>query len=154
MKPGTRRRPQHSVRLARTSDTYEFLVRYPWGASAISGYRRAARHFGFHTREDPTLAGSDAYRLFVHKSAAMLRQAVKTLEVAYVSDQQAAIDDVELSIGASGVAWFAQDWKHWDPDQDEGALECLGWKRFVVETGKNYRVTLQLVKRRRPRREA
>ena len=154
MKQGTSHRPHRSGRLVRTADAYEFLVRYPWGASAIGGYRRAARHFGFHTREDPTFAGSDAYRLFVHKSAAMLRQAVKTLEVAYVSDQQAAIDDAELSIGASGVAWFAQDWKHWDPDQDEGALECLGWKRFVVETGKNYRVTLQLVKRRRPRREA
>lgn len=153
MKPGTRRRPPHSVQLVRTADTYEFLVRYPWGASAISGYRRAARHFGFHTREDSTLAGSDAYRLFVHKRAAILRQAVKVLEVAYISDQQAAIDDAEASLASGDVAWFAQDWKHWDEEQDEGALEHLGWKRLIVKAGRSYRITLQLVKRRRPIRE-
>jgi hypothetical protein len=135
----------------RTADTYEFLVRDPWGASAISGYRRAARHFGLHTMEDSTLAGSDRYRLFVHKRAAALRRVVKMLEIAYASNQQDAIDEAEMSLYSAHVPWFAQDWKDWNAEQDEGALETLGWKRLMVKVENGYRVTLKLLKRRRPR---
>ncbi|MGA7991637.1 MAG: hypothetical protein WCC53_09420 [Thermoanaerobaculia bacterium] len=141
-----------STRLVRTSEIFEFLVRYPWGSSAISGYRRAARHFGFHTREDPTFEGSDAYRVFVDKSAAALRRVVKALEIAYSSGQQNVIDDAEAELAGGDVIWFAQDWKHWEAEQDEGALERLGLKRRIVEAGKSYLVTLKVVKGRRSRR--
>ena len=147
-------RTRRRVRLARTADAYEFLVCSPFGASAISGYRRAARHFGLHTLEDPTAEGSDEYRILVHKSAPALRRAAEVLEHGYGSDRQSAIDEAEMWLATSNVTWFAQDWKHWDQDQDEGALERLGWKRFIVKAGKSYRITLRLVKRRRPRREA
>ena len=145
----TTRKTSQRDRLARTAGIYEFLVREPFGASAISGYRKAARHFGLHTREDPTLAGSDGYRVFVHKSAARLRQAVKMLDVAYVSDQQNVIDDAEAELAGWHVPWFAQDWKYWDAEQDEGALETLGWKRRIAKAGNGYRITLRRVGRRR-----
>ena len=51
----------------------------------------------------------------------------------------------------SDVTWFAQDWRCWDEAQDEGALACLGWKRLVVKSEKSYRITLQLIKKRRSR---
>jgi hypothetical protein len=123
-------RPQRNIRFIRTSDTFEFLVREPWGASAISGYRKAARHFGLHTREDPTMEGSDAYRVLVHRSAASLRRAAEVMNRGYGSDIQDAIDDAEIWLLRSDVTWFAQDWRYWDEAQDEGALECLGWKRL------------------------
>ena len=149
MKPGTKHRPQRRARLVRTADTYEFLVREPWGASAISGYRRAARHFGLHTMEDPTMEGSDAYRVFVHKSVSALRRAARMLDRAYTSNQQDAIDDAEIWLLDNHLIWFAHDWHYWDEAQDEGALECLGWKRLVVKRENIYRITLRLIKKRR-----
>lgn len=151
----TGERSARSVRrLARTADTYEFLVRAPFGASAISGYRRAARHFGLHTLEDPTAEGSDAYRVLVHENARALARAAQVLEHAYGSDRQSAIDEAEVWLARSDVSWFAQDWKYWDMDQDEGALDCLGWKRFVVQSAKSYRITLRRVKKGRGRSKA
>jgi hypothetical protein len=50
---------RHTPRLLRNRRTYEFLIRYPHGTTAINGYRRAARHFKFHTLEDPTTVGTD-----------------------------------------------------------------------------------------------
>ena len=144
-------RTRRRVRLARTADAYEFLVRSPFGASAISGYRRAARHFGLHTLEDPTAEGSDGYRVLVHKSAPALRRAAEVLELAYASDRQSVIDEAEMWLATSDVTWFAQDWRCWDEAQDEGALACLGWKRLVVKSEKSYRLTLQLIKKRRSR---
>ena len=49
MTPKKRRTP----RLIRNRRTFEFVIRYPHGIAAINGYRRAARHFNFHTLEDP-----------------------------------------------------------------------------------------------------
>ena len=145
----TRRRPSRSVRLVRTADTYVFLVQYPFGGSVISGYRKAARHFGLHTMEDPTMEGADAYRVLVHKSRPAIRRAAQVLDRAYGSDQQSAIDDAEMWLTRSNVTWFAQEWNYWDDAQDEGALACLGWKRLIVKSEKSYRVTLQLIKKRR-----
>jgi hypothetical protein len=141
--------------LKRTEDTYEFLVTYPHGGSAISGYRRAARHFGLHTREDPTYEGSDAYRVLVHESAQKLRDVAKALNDAYSAanssdlGDETLIDEVEdWLVLKSDVAWFTHDWSYWGQDQDEGALEHLKWKRTVVESGKDYRVTLRIAGKR------
>jgi hypothetical protein len=144
-------RTRRRGRLARTADTYEFLVRPPFGASVISGYRKAARHFGLQTMEDPTMEGSDGYRVLVHKSAPVLRRAADVLDRAYGSDRQSAIDEAEMWLATSDVTWFAQDWRYWDEAQDEGALACLGWKRLVVKSEKSYRITLKLIKKRRSR---
>lgn len=137
------------VRLERTADTYEFVIRPPLGASVISGYRRAAHHFGLHTLEDPTAEGSDGYRVLVHRSLPRLKKAAAVLERAYSSDRQNRIDDAEAWLARSGVTWFAQDWNYWDQAQDQGALACLGWKRRVVKTEKSYRITIQLIKKLR-----
>ena len=120
--------------LTRDTRTYEFIVRYPHGTSAINGYRRAARHFGLHTREDSTTIGSDATRLFVHRDAARLRAADRTLSAAYASNDDSRIEDAEWWLAAdSGVHWFEQDWNGWEPELDEGALEHLGWRREMTE---------------------
>ena len=74
MTPKKRRTP----RLLRNRHTFEFVTRYPHGTSAINGYRRAARHFKFHTLEDPTTVGTDTCRLLIHKSARKLREACET----------------------------------------------------------------------------
>lgn len=67
-------------RLLRDRNTFEFFVKDPWGTSAIHGYRRACRHFGYHTLDDPTAAGSDDYRLLVSKNRKKLQQAAKVLK--------------------------------------------------------------------------
>jgi hypothetical protein len=140
-------------RLIRNRNTFEFLTRYPNGTAAINGYRRAARHFKFHTLEDPTMVGSDAYRLFVHKSAQKLREAAKVIGDAYTlantADDEELIDEAEMWLCDSDVLWFAQDWKYWDMEQDEGALELLGWERLIAPYGDaGYRVTLRLAKKK------
>lgn len=104
--------------------------------------------------EDPTMEGSDAYRVFVHESASVLRRAAKVLDRAYGSQEQSAIDDAEIWLLQGDVIWFAQDWQYWDEAQDEGALECLGWKRSIAKVGKSYRIMLKLIKQRRARRKA
>jgi hypothetical protein len=50
--------------------------------------------------------------------------------------------------GESGVHWFAHEWNYWDQEQDLGALECLGWRRTVVEMARQYRVTIHKAGRR------
>jgi hypothetical protein len=147
------------ARLNRTSNTYEFFVRYPYGSSVIRGYRRAARHFGLHTLHDPTFAGSDGYRLLIHKSAKKLREAARVLGHAYAhaneTDDETLIDEAEFWLEIkSGVHWFSHDWKHWDQEQDEGALEHLGWRRVVVEEDDGFRITLQLDGKRDPGRRS
>ena len=47
--------------LRRTKTAFEFYISSPWGLSAVNGYRRAARHFGLHTLEDPTTLGTDSF---------------------------------------------------------------------------------------------
>ena len=158
MKKNATPRRSPAPRLVRTRNVYEFIVRFPWGSSAISGYRRAARHFGFHTMEDPTLEGSDAYRVLVHKDARQLRAAAKMLSDAYSCEEDAPGEAAEMwLICESGIHYFTHDWKHWDPEQDEGALECLGWERRVVElnwpSGCAYRVTLRSGGRRISRQQ-
>jgi len=144
MTPKKRRTP----RLLRNRRTFEFVTRYPHGTAAINGYRRAARHFKFHTLEDPTTIGSDTCRLLIHKSARKLREAAKLLREAYASGDEELIDKAEMWLACdSGVHWFDQDWKYWDQEQDEGALECLGWERLIVESGDRYRVTLRVAKK-------
>ena len=120
------------------------MTQYPHGTSAINGYRRAARHFKFHTHADPTSEGSDACRLLIHKNAGKLREAVKRLGEAHASDDDELIEKTEMWLASdSGVHWFDHDWKYWNQEQDEDALECLGWERFIVASGERYRVTLR-----------
>ena len=141
-------RKQPTRRLVRNRHTFEFLVRYPHGTAAINGYRRAARHFKFHTLEDPTTVGGDTCRLFVHKSAQKLREAAKVVGDAYTSGDDELIDEAEMWLATdSDVHWFDHSWKYWAIEQDEGALECLGWKRLIVESGASYRVTLRVAKK-------
>lgn len=141
------------TRLQRTKNAFEFLVRYPHGTSAINGYRRAARHFGLHTLEDPTTVGTDTCRLLIHKSAKRLREAARVLDRAYSVGDQNLIDEAEAwLVIKSDIHWFDHDWKHWDQEQDEGAIEQLGWDRVISETGNSYRITLRLAAKRGGRR--
>jgi hypothetical protein len=137
-----------AARLKRTRNTYEFCIRYPHGTSAINGYRRAARHFGLHTLEDPSTLGTDTCRLFIHKDIRKLREAARVIKSAYASGDESLIEDAEEWLasgggGGGGVTWFDHDWRYWDQEQDEGALECLGWNRGVVELGSQYRLTIK-----------
>lgn len=133
------------TRLKRTRNTYEFLIRYPYGISAINGYRRAARYFGLHTLEDPTTVGTDTCRLLIHKSTKRLRDAAKVLNHAYSSDDQTLIDTAEIWLTTeSDVHWFDHDWKYWNQEQDVGALEQLGWNRVIIEASNSFRITLRL----------
>jgi hypothetical protein len=129
--------------LKRDATTYEFIVRYPHGTSAINGYRRAARHFGLHTLEDPTTHGGDSTRLLIHRDASALRAAWSKLSTAYTSDEADDVDQVEMWLATeSGVHWFDHDWQYWAAEQDQGALEQLGWRRRVVTRGGGLRVTV------------
>lgn len=117
-----------AARSKRSATEFAFVVRYPWGTSAIEGYRRAAEHFGLCTRVDPTTDGDDVTRLLIHADAAVLARAVEgLLALLDGSDEDDPYEwpDVDLLIEA-GVHWFTQDWKHWDAEQDEGVLEGLG----------------------------
>lgn len=144
MTPKKRRTP----RLLRNRHTFEFVTRYPHGTSAINGYRRAARHFKFHTLEDPTTVGTDTCRLLIHKSARRLREAAKILGEAYASGDDELINEAEMWLAHdSDVHWFDHDCKYWDEEQDEGALGCLGWERLIVESGDCYRVTLRVARK-------
>jgi hypothetical protein len=139
------------ARLKRTENRYEFLIRYPYGTSAVNGYRRAARHFGLHTLEDPTTVGTDTFRLLIHKSAKRLREAARILNRAYSADDETLINEAETWLAIeSDIHWFDHDWKYWNQEQDEGALEQLGWKRIVVQVGNSFRVTLLFAGKRGP----
>ncbi len=131
--------------LKRTRDTFEFFVCDPFGSSVMNGYRRAARHFGLHTLEDPGSVGTDTFRMLIHKSAGKLRRVANALAKVYESG-----DDIEaeMLLHDSGVHWFDHDWSYWCVEADEGALDQLGWIRRVTRCGPRYRVTLRL---RKPR---
>ena len=149
MKRKPRPKKSESSRLIRDRDTYEFIVRRPHGASAISGYRRAARHFGLHTLEDPSFTGGDSFRMFVSKDARKLRLLAKDIHQAYATGGDDAFDAAELLVmEADSVHFFTQDVNYWNIEDDEGALECLGWKRSIVEKPSYYRVTIQQAQRR------
>jgi hypothetical protein len=93
--------------------------------------------------------GTDSCRLLIHKSASKLREAAKRLGDAYTSGDDELIQEAEIwSSFDSDVHWFARDWKYWDQEKDDGALECLGWERLIVESGaKSYRVTIRVAKK-------
>jgi hypothetical protein len=130
---------------------YKFTVFYPFGTTAIQGYRRAARYFGLHTRIDPTTEGTDQWRLLVHKDAKLLRRTAKTL-LDHAMSESDNFDAQEFEILLnSGIHWFAQDWKWWDIQNDDGALEHLGWSRAITELPNG---SFRVVLRRLPRRKA
>jgi hypothetical protein len=131
------------ARLKRTRKTYEFFVGIPYGSSAMNGYRKAARHFGFRTLEDPCTDGTDTFRLLIHKSSQKLRTVARMLQRAALSDDKCAIWDADMEILVSDIHYFHHNWRHWDQVQDEDALENLSWSRTVTKLGKRYRVTLK-----------
>jgi hypothetical protein len=135
-KPHSKRQPK----LRRTSDIYEFLVRYPWGMSSINGYRHAARHFGLHTLEDPSSRGWDSCGLLVHRSVQALREASRVSATIEPEDW----DTFYVEMANRGVGVIDHDWKHWDPDDDKAALAGLGLDAEAVEyEDGRYRVTLR-----------
>ena len=74
--------------------------------------RRAARHFKFHTLENPTAIGGDTCLLLIHKRARKLHEAAKLLREAYASEDEELIDKAEMWLACdSGVHWFDHDWK-------------------------------------------
>jgi hypothetical protein len=142
-------------RLQRSADIFEFIVDYPHGTSALAGYRKAARHFGWRTREDPTLAGGDQWRLLIGRDDRVLREAVRRLSESDESheseDEDDLFPDMDILLDLN-VHWIAQDWKYWDMEAEAGAMESLGWTRSVVPHGKRaFRVTLRLKGRRKRR---
>jgi len=160
MTPSDHKQATRSKPLVRNARCFEFLVKYPWGTTAINGYRRAARHFGLHTIEDPTFEGSDAYRMFVDRSESRLRSVAASVRKINALDDGTK-DDFEpvddWLVEQDDLHWFSHDWKHWLMEDDEVAIEGLGWQRSVVEMGNRYRVTLTLGRRRhvsRPRRSS
>jgi hypothetical protein len=144
------RKPNRRPR--RSGSVYKFVLRDPWGTNAIYGYRRAARHFGLKTLEDPSLEGTDQWRLLVHKDAGLLRRTGKRLVEHNIAtserdDDYVLVEEMDILL-KSGVHWFAQDCNWWDIENDEGALESLGWARTVTEPQKG---TYQVVLRQRPK---
>jgi hypothetical protein len=149
--------PAGRTALVRSRSRYELIVSYPWGTSAISGYRRAARHFGLHTRLDSTSKGTDQWCLLIHRDEAVLRAAARSLTNYARScndreiDNEGVLDEEFEILLNSGAHWFAHDWKWWDIEGDEGALEGLRWSRIVTQRDDgSYRVSLR---RRRTKSE-
>jgi len=139
-------------KLRRDARTFELIVRAPHGTSVIEGYRRAARHFGFRTLQDPTTAGGDDTRILIHRDAAVLRRAARALSKGWASENESDADEAELWLATeSDVHWFHHDWRYWDAQQDRGALEHLGWTRKITQIGDTYLVHL---KTKRPQRAA
>jgi hypothetical protein len=125
----------------RAAGVYKFTVREPWGTSVINGYRRAARHFGLHTRNDPTAEVSDSYRLLVHREAGKLRQVAAALTRLDADDPEFELNELEV---LTPVNWFWHHWRKWDKSQDEGALGNLAWKRTIIELKPGvFRVTIK-----------
>jgi hypothetical protein len=136
------------ARLRRSERIFEFIVDYPHGTRAVAGYRKAARHFGWRTREDPSFDGLDQCRLLIDRDPKALRRVAQRL-LNYVPDETDDEDDylsAELDILLeANVAWITQDWKYWDIDSDDGAMEHIGWSRTIAPHGKHgFRVTLRL----------
>jgi hypothetical protein len=98
----------------------------------------------FRTLDDPSTIGTTSFRLLIHKDWRVLCRASRVLKEAYASNDDQCIADAEdwLAI-ESDVHWFAQDGSWWDMARDEGALDCLGWTRSVVETPLRHRVTVR-----------
>jgi hypothetical protein len=145
------RAPKHQrTRLKRSARIFEFIVDYPHGTRAVAGYRKAARHFGWRTRDDPSMAGSDQWRLLIGRDERELRLVAKRLRD--FADEEASSDveeddpwpDLDILLEAD-VHWISQDWRYWDIESDAGAMEHLGWSRTIVPHGKRgFRVTLRL----------
>ena len=123
----------------------------PFGASAIEGYERAAHHFGLYTLHDPTFEGMDCYRLLVHDNFERLKsvgQQLSELEAPEENDDNLG-GEIDILLPA-GLHWFSHTVGHWDIAQDEGALECLGWSRTIVDEmtasgDQIFRVRLRLI---------
>jgi hypothetical protein len=102
----------------RNRTTFEFFVKYPWGTSAINGYRKACRHFGYRTLQDPTTVGNDDCRLLISIDMKKLRHAAKVLNK---TDDDGSVSDElhwqkeDWLQSASGISWLDHDWKHWVP---------------------------------------
>ena len=125
-------------------------IRDPVSPRNIGHQRIPPRRTSFSnfTRLKTPPRGTDTCRLLIHKSARKLRKAAKLLDEAYSSDDEELIDGAELWLASdSGIRWFNHDWKYWDQDQDEGALESLGWERVIVESAACYRVTLRVARK-------
>lgn len=135
-KPHAKRQPK----LRRSSDVYEFLVRYPWGMSSINGYRHAARHFGLHTLQDPSSRGWDSCSLLIHRSVQVLRKASRVSAAIEPEDW----DTFYVEMAKRGVGVIDHDWKHWYPEDDKAALAGLGLDAEAVEyEDGRFRVTLR-----------
>jgi hypothetical protein len=143
-----------TAKLRRNRTTFEFFVNYPWGISVINGYRKACRHFGYRTLEDPTTVGNDDCRLLISKDMKKLRHAAKVLTE--TDDDGTESEELfwqkeQWLQSHSEVHWFAHDWKHWDWQQDRGAFEHLGWDCVIVKWSDEpracYRVTIRKTKR-------
>jgi hypothetical protein len=135
-----------------SSRVYRFRVTYPFGTTAIHGYRRAARHFGLRTLLDPTCEGSDDWRLLIHEDPKLLRRTAKMLLEHARSDsnnEDFLFEEDEILL-RSKVHWFAHDWKGWSIEQDEGAIDSLGWSRTVTELPDG---SFQVELRRMPRKK-
>jgi hypothetical protein len=133
-------RSKRQPKLKRTREVYEFLVRYPWGTSSISGYRRAVRHFGFHTLEDPSSRGWDSCCLLIHRSVQALREAARASAAIEPEDW----DNFEPEMARRGICVIDHDWKRWHPEDDKAALAGLRLQAEIqeFETGR-FRVTLR-----------
>ena len=133
-------RSKRQPKLRRSREVYEFLVRYPWGFSSILGYRRAARHFGLHTLEDPSSRGQDSCCLLVHGSAQVLRDAAQVSPTIEPEDW----DDFYPEMAKRGICVIDHDWKHWYPEDDKEPLAGLGLQAEFLEYEEGrYRVTLR-----------
>ena len=101
------RLPPVRRKLRRDAAAFEFVVRAPHGTSAIRGYQRAARHFGFRTLDDPTTGGGDDTRLLIHRNLAVLRTAARVLSKGWASENESDADEAELWLATeSDVHWF------------------------------------------------
>jgi hypothetical protein len=119
------------------------------GGHLINGYRKACRHFGYRTLEDPTTVGNDDWRLLIHKEMKKLRRAARVLNETdndgVVSDELYDQKEEWLQF-ERGVTWFHHDWRHWYWREDKNTFEELRWDGIITECKDYYRVTIHKTK--------
>jgi len=129
-----------------------FEVRYPWGSSYVEQMRTALEALGMVTAENP-LVDSDIQGLLFSVDSATLTAglalvAAEAADAADLDEENAwnSLSDLYDRLGAMGVQWIEQDWKHcaWE---DDLSFEHVGLERTLVSasgTGEQHVLVFRL----------
>jgi len=115
-----------------------FKVRYPWGSSYVEEMRAALETLGMATAEHPLLDGGDIDGLLFSQDSTAMAAGLALLSAAADEAPDFDGDDGMLwlselydRLGAMGVQWIEQDWKHcsWE---DDLSFEHVGLERTLI----------------------